>query len=135
MAATAMLAALVIGTVTYVGLRLRATYEIRTEMGLLNQKFNLVMADAESLHIHIEERLDAIEKFLFGDVLESLMTTKAQTPSAVPLPRPTVVQLWQQNRDKELRERLDALERHHLKDEQRIEQLEQMIRDIKREIR
>jgi hypothetical protein len=137
MAATALLVALLFGYVTYVGLRLRATYNLATEVGLLRQKYDQVLIDATSIHVHIEERLDKMERFLFGDVLESLQKTGAAPPKTTPSTTPpsTSIQVWQRTRDKELRDRLDMLERLRLKNEMRIEQLEREVREIKREIR
>lgn len=131
MAGTALLAALFMGYATYVGLRLKATYGMRTEVALLQQKVDEALTEREAAHAQVNTRLDEIERFLFGEVLASLMTTAPQPPSE----RPTPVQLWQRNRDKELRTRLDTLERLRVQNEQRIEELEREIRDIKRAIR
>lgn len=122
MMATAMLVALVIGYMTYVGLRLHATYVLRTELSLLEAKVDRNAIDAQTIHRHTEGRLDDIERLLFGDVLNSI-----QKPASRPS-KPSAVELWQRNRDRELRARLDALERMRLRVEGRIDSLEREIR-------
>jgi septal ring factor EnvC (AmiA/AmiB activator) len=52
-------------------------------------------------------RLDQIERSLFGDVVAKL---EKQTK-----PPPSWVELWQKNRDKELRDRIAAIERRLLR--------------------
>ena len=93
---------LTILTLVFIALRLRVTY-------VLQQQLDAYEAAQVSGHTELDariesltKRLDDIERVLFGDVVPSIA---AKTP---PAPRP-IAQPWRS--EKEIRERLEALER------------------------
>lgn len=101
MAVLAMGLALIAGYVSYMSLRIRVTYTLQTRVALLEAERMESAAANAAFHEGISERLDNLERIIFGEVL---------TKIDVPPPKPSVVQLWQRNRDLQIRKRLEALE-------------------------
>lgn len=95
------IAFVLLGT-TYMLARIRIVQRNSTELVALSAHLEaLRMANDANLR-DINNRLDEIERVLFGDVVEKL----EKRP-----PGPNRIELWQQNRDKELRDRILRLER------------------------
>ena len=94
---------LTILTLTFIALRLRVTYVLQRQLDAYEAA---QIGGHREIDVRLEsltKRLDDIERVLFGDVVPSIA---AKTP-----PRP-VVQPWKA--EKELRERIEALERWRL---------------------
>jgi hypothetical protein len=101
-AARSFAVAVIIGVITYFALRLRVTYEMQTEIDRLRiERAELVKRNAIA-HDEMMNRLDELERVLFGDVL-----AKVDKNAAAISKLPTA---WQRQRDLEFRKRLDALE-------------------------
>jgi cell division protein FtsB len=115
MAAVAMAFALCVGYAAYVGFRLQVTYSVQATVDKLVADRAELIAENERFHSGISARLDELERLMFGEVLAKI---DAPAPGK---PRTTAsVQLWQKNRDAELRKRIEALEQWRAKvDEQR----------------
>jgi anti-sigma factor ChrR (cupin superfamily) len=115
MAATALVFAMIVGYATYIGLRLRVTYTLNARVERLMAEQSALMQQNDQFHDQISARLDELERLMFGEVLAKIDTSAPGTPRTT-----ASVQLWQKNRDAELRKRLAALEQWRAKvDEQR----------------
>lgn len=94
-------------TLAFIALRLRVTYVLQHQLDAYEAA---QISGHMALDVQLEsltKRLDDIERVLFGDVVPSIAAkTKTTTP-----PRP-VAQPWRTER--EIRERLEALERWRL---------------------
>jgi hypothetical protein len=82
--------------------RLRVTYELQRDYAEHFAHHRRVEQWTEAALKQTEARLDRMERILFGDVIAQL---EKKTPP------PAWIELWQKNRDKELRDRIIALER------------------------
>lgn len=114
MAVTAIVFATLVGYASYIGLRLRVTYSLNAQVEKLAADAAVTHALHLQVHDQINARLDELERLMFGEVLAKI--------DAVPGKPRTIasVQLWQKNRDEELRKRIAALEQWRAKiDDQR----------------
>ena len=96
---------LTILTLVFIALRLRVTYVLQQQLDAYEAAQASGHADLDARLESLTKRLDDIERVLFGDVVPSIA---AKTPTP---PRP-VAQPWRA--EKEIRERLEALERWRL---------------------
>jgi hypothetical protein len=98
--------------ITYFGLRLRVTYNLSAEFAQLQAEHRDMMALSNQRLQELRARLDEMERVLFGDVLAKIEKTQKTATPKLPIP-----DVWQRNRDRELRDRLDALEKWRLQQE------------------
>lgn len=80
---------------------------------------------------HIEDigtRLDVIESVLWGDVLRKL--NEAEKAKPIRQPRPTQLEVWQQNRDKEIRAQILGLQNWRFSQTDDVEELEGRLRRL-----
>lgn len=86
-------------------LRLRVTYDVQREIAALRMEIAERDRVAADVRREYGGRLDLIERNLYGDVAAAL---------AAP-PTTSTVELWQRNRDRELRDRIQRLEEWRLR--------------------
>lgn len=102
--AVAVAALLMLGL--YAAVRIHTIARLQTEMAQLTSHVADTDAQHDAMMVQAAARLDDLERFVFGDVV-----AKLQEPAPTPAPAgPSRVQLWQRNRDQELRTRLKAIE-------------------------
>lgn len=99
----------------YCYLRVRTVYENQLAVAVLRADVRELEERHSAQIKELEHRADELEKVLYGDVVAKL----AKQP-----PGPTRIEIWQRNRDKELRERLIAIERWRMTIEHRVDQLQ-----------
>ncbi len=97
---------------TYVVLRIHVTYQIQRDLALLKASAAELAADKDSLRRDCAQRLDVLEQTLFGEVLPK-QGRLADVPQANTI-RLSRIEVYQQNTNKELRARLERLERWRL---------------------
>jgi hypothetical protein len=100
---------------TFIVTRLRATYKMQTELQILKSQHEEVVKQNEAIKTDTAIRLDELERFLFGDVVEKLQKAESK-----PVIAPAQLQRWMVNRDKDLRDRLDRLERWRLEHDNEV---------------
>lgn len=100
------LTAVLLGAVTYVLVRLRVTYRLQSDLSLINAEIRDLHKQLEFYDRNCDVRLSELEREVLGQV----------TPQPPKLGRtgPSRIELWQRNRDQELRDRIRALERWRL---------------------
>lgn len=91
----------------YVLLVARQITKNATDIGQLQIIVQQMQADHSSRTAILSQRVDQLERVLFGDLVEKLNQP----------PPPNVPEAWQRNRDKELRDRILRLEEWRLRDE------------------
>ena len=105
--AVALLVGFVLIGGAYCAFRLRALYTFQTDVATFVIENRNAHEKVETEVTNIEARLNNLERILFGDMIAQLeKNAKTLKP-----PAPNWVELWQKNRDKELRDRINALER------------------------
>jgi hypothetical protein len=95
----------------YAGLRLHTTYQNSSEIALLRTEFDDHLKTDKVLYAAMQEWLKAIDAALYAPIPEK--------PVPAATRKPTAVETWQLNRDKELRERINRLEQWRLRQESR----------------
>lgn len=105
----ALTCAMLVAFVAYATFRLRVTYELQTALAQFQAERASLFEANRREHQAVSERLDELERVLFGDVLVKIA---AQLKAAKP--PMTAMQVWQRNRDRELRDRLTRLEEWRL---------------------
>lgn len=95
----------------YITIRLRTLYNIQTEIAHLKAEHRHVKQELETQLNGNGIRIDQLERILFGDVIAQLEKKVQADAAKQKPPPPTWVELWQKNRDKELRDRIVELER------------------------
>lgn len=119
-ALVAVVAATLMLSLVYVALRVRVIQGMQRDLAENRVVHNQLQAEHNAQMAEIKARLDALERVLFGDVLAEL--------SKIPAVGPSRIELWQQNRDKELRDRILSAERRLGRAESVIEQLRDELR-------
>ena len=89
-------------------LRLRLVYQTVSELAALKVETTKQAADLDAHRRQMEAELNAIKQTIYGPM----------NAAAPPVRRPSVVETWQVNRDRELRSRTNALEAWRLRTEQ-----------------
>jgi hypothetical protein len=90
---------------TYVGLRLRTTYSLDYRITALQHEVETLAAQLKAMDRDITIRVSVLERVIYGQALPEIADVQNT---------PTPVEVWQRNRDRLLRERLDRLERWRL---------------------
>ena len=105
--------ALLVGAIliggTFVALKLHALYRVQLDMSALMADHTKLREDLTRQDALYSDRFDSLERVLFGDVVVKLMEKEAK-----PVQAPPRLQQWMVNRDKDLRERLERIERRLL---------------------
>ena len=104
---------------TYLVTRLQATYALATQMGRLDQRVDAF--------VRAQETRDQV----INDLLMQLSQTVWAPLEATPLRRPSTVEVWQLNRDKELRSRLSSLETRFYQLDAQQEKLLRAVEDVR----
>ncbi len=112
---------------TYVALRLLRTYEMEAQLVAMDSRLTAADQQIAVLTDALRTRMDVVERIVFG-AWESL---EDQVIEVSKKQAPTGVQVWQKNRDRELRERLGQLERELYRRDEMIRRLDRLIRDQK----
>ena len=99
---------------TALGMGLYSLYRIRVELSTLRVQYDTHVKERVVLDAGITKQLDMLYRTLYAPI--DLPTPQPRQPSAV--------EVWQVNRDKELRQRLVVLEQWRLKTSTTLEQLE-----------
>jgi hypothetical protein len=105
----ALLCAALVAFVAYTTFRLRVTYAVQTEVATMRAERRNIVAENDREHDALVARLDELERVLFGEVLGKITDQLKQAKPPI-----TAVQVWQRNRDRELRDRLARLEQWRL---------------------
>lgn len=92
------------------------TYKTRVEMEILKRTLDTHLSERVVTDKAMQEQLDAFYRTLYTDP-----EAKAKTPA--PIRQPSTVELWQRNRDKELRDRILRMERWRLDMERQMREL------------
>ena len=97
----AFLVVLVVANIGFAGLCVYTLYRVRLEVDLLQL----------AVEAHVKERQvkDEAWRAEFDTIYRTLYAAPDTTPAAAPR-KPSAVEVWQVNRDKELRDRIRALE-------------------------
>lgn len=104
--------AIIAGICFYAILRFRVTYQLESDNAKLSSQITELAARQEALHKSVNERLDLLEAFLYGSIVPSLQDeSRAKTQETR---RSNLPAIWQKNRDRELRERIQQLEQWRL---------------------
>jgi len=85
-----------------------AVYQIRQDIAILRNQFRAHEADRGTKDAAFRAELDTIYRTLY-----------APPDVTVPDRQPSQVELWQRNRDKELRDRINRLEQWRMREEKR----------------
>lgn len=107
--------ALVLGVVMYIVFRLSAMQGWQNDLTLLQARVEELEKLTRIMNESHSSRLDYLERTVYGDLLSKVMQP---APASPPVAR---FETWQLNREKELRARLDRLERwrlEHTREEQ-----------------
>jgi hypothetical protein len=92
---------------TYVVLRIHVTYKMQQELALNKAQHQAMAVEYETFKREYIQRLESIEQTLFGEVLPKQSATQSSTTA----PRPSRIEVSQQNFNKEMRARLERFER------------------------
>lgn len=99
---------LVVAT-SLIAIRAWAIYRLTTEQAILQSQFDLMRADLTSKDAAISSRLEAIEQTLYANPSPPMTAVTATVVPPMPR-RQSSVEQWMYNRDKELQDRVRALE-------------------------
>lgn len=102
----AMLGVCLLTTLVFIVLWADAVYRVRRDIALLRVQFAAHEHDRSAVDASVRAELDRIYQTLYAPV---------DTPAATEPRQPSSVELWQRNRDKELRDRLMRLEQWRLR--------------------
>lgn len=97
----------VVTLMAYVGLRLYVGYGVEARERANAQQIEILHNRLESIDRDHTARYNELEAVLFGNIQPKVDQRQAQPAK----PRQTRIEIWQLNRDKELRERIRQLER------------------------
>jgi hypothetical protein len=100
---------LVVGAV--VVLRVRVTYDLQSQFNQHRIEHEQLTTVSAVQNRDVIARVDSLERVLFGDVVTKLMEQENKTKPIAP---PVRLQQWMVNRDKDMRERLERIERRLL---------------------
>jgi len=95
---------------TFITLRLRETYRMQSDLVKLMSDHGTLQGEVMRLEKAYGERFDDLERVLFGDVVAKLLKEEPK-----PVQAPLRLQNWMMNRDKDMRERLERIERRLMK--------------------
>lgn len=101
----------IIGFVTYTVLRIHVTYELQRDFALLKATNEQLLEQINLQDGQLRLRIDYLEQTVYGEIQpkqEELANLKA------PAMRTSKIEIDQQNANKEIRQRLDRLERWRL---------------------
>lgn len=97
-------------------------FKTRRELEVLRTQYDTHVREKAVLDKVIQEQLDAFYRTLYTDPdLKKALEPPAKTPAGVR--QPSYVELWQRNRDKELRDRINRLELWRLRTQQLLNDL------------
>jgi hypothetical protein len=91
----------------YAGLRLHTTYANASNLAILTAEYEAHLRTDQAQHKQMQDWLKTIDAALYAPIPEK--------PSPTVIRKPTAVETWQVNRDKELRERINRLEQWRLR--------------------
>ena len=106
---TALFVMLVVCSLTVLGVEMYRLYRVRVELATLRVAYDTHVKERAVLDAGITKQLDMLYRTLYAPI--DLPTPQPRQPSAV--------ELWQVNRDKELRDRILRLEQWRLKTQDR----------------
>lgn len=110
--------------VTFVVLRIRVTYHVQQELALLRAEHKLLIDAITNNNTVCTERLNVVEQTLFGEVLPTQKRLVIEAAPAAPPHRVlSRIEIYQQNTNKELRARLESIERWRFEMERRFHNL------------
>lgn len=101
--------AVVVMVVLFIGVRMRETYAIEMKVNSLEAAERELAVTCAAVQGDIGQRLDTLERVLFGDVLPKVDRATAERPPAL---RADALML---RNERDLRARVEALERWRLK--------------------
>lgn len=99
--AVGMTMGLLLVSIVYTTIRINNLSRLGQELSRVQGEIDIIRMRHESMISDANSRLDSIERVLYGDVVAKLQK----------VPQATRLEVWQQNREKELRERINQLER------------------------
>lgn len=102
-------ASLIVATAIFVAFRLKETYALERQLAQVESTHRDLVLKCAATQTEITQRFDTIERVLFGDVLPKVDAATAAKPPAMRL------EAMMLRNEKELRARVEALERWRLK--------------------
>jgi hypothetical protein len=91
----------------YAGVRVYTSYRNTAQLAILRTEFDEHVKTQRATDKSLQEWIKALDAAIYAPIPEK--------PVAPALRKPTAVELWQLNRDKELRERIQRLEQWRLR--------------------
>lgn len=125
-ASNVMLVFFSVTLIAFIGFRVYAGYVLQARMAVCEQQLQILSRRFESFNTDMDARYHELEMALFGDIEPKVNESAEVLAKKSPLSR---AEQWQQNRDKELRDRIISLEQSRLEMRVQIRQLEAIIRD------
>jgi cell division protein FtsB len=102
----------------YVAFRLRATYAMETQQAQQQVQLNSLLEKYKADQEALDKRIAELEQTLYGSI-EPGLQQQAAAAKAAPR-RPSTPELWQRNRDAELRKMLTDMQRRVLRLENQL---------------
>jgi hypothetical protein len=96
------------------------SYKTRVEVEMVKTRVATLNREFDVAYKSVQDQLDTFYRTLYTEVEQ-----KPVTPPAKPVPprQPSTVELWQRNRDKELRDRIRVMEQWRQRMEQQLREL------------
>jgi polyhydroxyalkanoate synthesis regulator phasin len=121
----------IVAVVVFITLRLYAGYIAQARIGALEQQVLTLERQHETEIKAQDAQLSEIETVLFGTIEPKVEETAAKVAQRLPSSLSTRVELWQKNRDQELRDRIERLERSLLDLASQMRRLDRRMEELR----